>query len=191
MSRVDGLGNARRYIQRRGQDSGRDFQKTMINRSRALSIEMQNDLVNIVDKGAVAFTKRSLIFTYKKKGMNSFECSITVKDAQAKYLREVITDVDQMFEKFIPTSAARLTREGNIAGLRNNIRKGRYKVVKSGGKERLIDTQQNTKKKRGKRVIGVREEKRRKMIYDFYAKGEAGFRMVISGVKGSFRIGRQ
>lgn len=190
MSRIIGLNNAKKYVQRQGQVLGKDFQKNMINRSRALSLEMQKDLVNSVDKGAVAFTKRAILFTYKSKGKDSFECSIIVKDTQAKYLREIITDVNQMFDKFIPTSAARLTREGNIAGLRNNIRKGRYKVVKSGRKERLIDTQQNTNKKRSKRVIGVREEKRRKMIYDFYSKGEEGFQMVISGVKGSFRIGR-
>lgn len=190
MSRIEGLSSTKKYINKQGQKLGRDFQKQMIDRSRALSIQMQKDLVDSVDKGAVAFTKRAILFTYKKKGNDSFECQIIVKDAQAKYLREIITDVNQMFEKFIPTSAARLTREGNIAGLRNNIRRGRYQVVKSGRKERLIDTQQNTKKKRAKRVIGVREEKRRKMIYDFYAKGEAGFQMVISGVKGSFRIGR-
>ena len=70
-------------------------------------------------------------------------------------------------------------------GLRNNIRKGRYKVVKQGSKERLIDTQQ---KKKEKRVIGLREDKRRKMVYDFYNEAEKGMMLVVSNTRGVFKV---
>ncbi|NIG74184.1 hypothetical protein F3J34_11305 [Klebsiella sp. Ap-873] len=110
-----------------------------------------------------------------------------VKDIQASYLYDIIVQ-QKSFEKFIPTSAARLTKQGNITGLRSNVQNGRYKVVKQRGKERLIDTQA---KKRNKRVIGVKEQKRRKIIYDFYNEAEQGARLVISDIKGSFRITKQ
>jgi len=181
---IKGIGDTRRYINTRGNELGKDFQKTIINQTRLLSQRMQNKLNESIDRGAVAFTKRAILFTFSTRGFGGFKASIIVKSLQADYLYDVIVQ-PSLFEKFIPTSAARLSREGNIAGLRNNLRKGRYKVIKQGGKERLIDTSQ---KKRDKRVIGLRERKRRKMVYDFYNEAEKGVMMVISNTQGVFKV---
>lgn len=186
MSSIDGIGSSKRYINKQGTKLGKDFQKTVINQMRTLSQTMQNDLNDSIDKGAVAFTKRSLLFTYSTNSYGGFTCTILVKRLQAKYLYDVIVH-SRNFKKFIPTSAARLSREGNIMGLRNNIRKGRYKVVKQGSKERLIDTQQ---KKKEKRVIGLREDKRRKMVYDFYNEAEKGMMLVVSNTRGVFKVAK-
>ncbi|HAV1973411.1 TPA: hypothetical protein JG946_003771 [Enterobacter hormaechei subsp. steigerwaltii] len=184
---IHGISNAKRYVNKTGANLGKEFQKTLINRTRILSQQMQQGINDSVDRGAVAFTKRAILFTYTKTGFGGVRCTILVKKLQAQYLYNVIVDSTQLYDKFIPTSAARLSREGNILGLRNNLRKGRYKVVKQGGKERLIDTKQ---KKKDKRVIGLREEKRRKMVYDFYTEAEAGARMIISDVRGVFKVSK-
>ncbi|ELH6316493.1 hypothetical protein Q9Y76_000585, partial [Escherichia coli] len=77
---------------------------------------------------------------------------------------------------------------GNISGLKKNLSSGRYKIVKGkNGKERLIDTAQ---KKKQKRVIGLRESKRRKLIYDFYQEVNDGVMLVMSGIQGTFKVTR-
>jgi len=184
--RINGLNNAREYINQQGRQLGKDFQKTLIKQTRELSLKMQKDLDAIIDKGAVPFTKRSMLFTYKLTG-TGVVTSIMVKDIQAKYLYDVLVKPSR-FNKFIPTSAARLTAQGNITGLRNNLRKGRYKIVKQGGKERLIDTNQ---KKKGKRVIALREDKKRKIVYDFYENAERGAVMIFSTINGTFKVKKQ
>ncbi|MGQ5977251.1 hypothetical protein ACUNHT_26455, partial [Serratia sp. IR-2025] len=89
-----------------------------------------------------------------------------------------------------PTSTARMTQQGNIASLKSGISSGKYKVVDSGGKRRLIDTSKKDTKTKTKRVIGLRETKKRKLVYDFYKEAEQGVRLVLSGVQGHFRISR-
>lgn len=181
---VTGIGNATAYLNTTGQRLGRDFQNEIIKRSKALAMKMQFDMNNSVDKGATNFTQRSILFMYRKVG-NGVTTTIMVKNIQAQYLYDVIVK-QKAIDKFIPTSKARLDRFGNITGLKKNLSSGRYKVVKSkNGKERLIDTSQ---KKKVKRVIGLRESKRRKLIYDFYAKAEEGARLVLNGIEGSFII---
>jgi len=56
------------------------------------------------------------------------------------------------------------------------------------GKKRLIDTNQKKKKKR---VIGVRESKRRQLIYDFYANAERGAMLILNDIRGTFTLRRQ
>ncbi|WP_237567458.1 hypothetical protein [Phytobacter massiliensis] len=183
---INGLGTAKSYINKRGKELGKDFQKTLIRETRDLSIKMQKELNESIDKGAVPFTSRAILFTYKLTG-TGVSTSILVKDLQAKYLYDVLVK-PKAIEKFIPTSAARLTKQGNITGLRNNLRKGRYKIVNKGGKERLIDTAQ---RKQDRRVIGLREDKRRKLIYDFYEKGEQGAILIVSNIRGRFKVKKQ
>jgi hypothetical protein len=188
MSRVDVRG-AQEYIRSTGQKLGRDFQKEIINRTRALAQKMQADLNQSVDRGSVAFTQRSILFLYKKKGIGVVT-SILVKDIQAKYLYEIIVK-QKAIDKIVPTSAARLTAQGNIAGLKKNLASGRYKIVKGkNGKQRLIDTTKKDTKRKTKRVIGLRESKRRKLIYDFFTEAKVGVRLMISGIEGSFIIRR-
>nr|WP_241008299.1 hypothetical protein [Erwinia sp. JH02] len=139
-----------------------------------------------VDKGPVPFTKRAVSFFFSKT-TTSVKTTIMIKDVQAKYLYEILVK-PKMIDKIVPTSAARLDRFGNITGLKRNLSNGRYKVVKQGTKERLIDTNVKSKKKRNKRVIGLREEKRRKMVYDFYRNGEKGALLIIKDIKGTFKV---
>ncbi|TJZ59494.1 hypothetical protein FA013_30975 [Raoultella planticola] len=112
-----------------------------------------------------------------------------VLDNQNKYLYDVIVEPKRI-EKFVNTSAARLTKEGNISQLRSGIKNGKYKVVVSGGKKRLIDTTKKDTKTKTKRVIGLHESKKRKIVYDFYSEAEKGIRLIISDIKGHFSIKR-
>ena len=188
MNRVN-VSNAQNYIQSTGQKLGQQFQKEIINRSRALAVKMQQDLNRSVDKGGVSFTQRSILFIYKKAG-TGVTTSILVKDQQAKYLYDILVK-PKAIDKIVPTSAAKLTAQGNISGLKKNLASGRYKIVKGkNGKERLIDTAKKDTKNKTKRVIGLRESKRRKLIYDFYNEANNGVRLMISGIEGSFIITR-
>lgn len=189
MSTQDDVRNLRRRLNTQGVQLGAEFQKEIIKRSRALALKMQTDLDNAVDKGSMPFTKRAILFTYKKRG-SGVVCSILVKDIQAKYLYDVIVK-PKAIDKFIPTSLAKLTKQGNITGLKKNLSSGRFKIVKSkNGKQRLIDPSKKDTKKKTKRVIGLRESKRRKIIYDFYAEADQGVRLLVSGIQGSFIITR-
>lgn len=182
---VINAGDARKFINKEGQRMTKEVVQSIIDKSRALSMKMQNEMNEAIDKGPVPFTKRSVLFFYSKTN-NGVKNTIMIKDVQAKYLYEILVK-PEMIDKIVPTSAARLDRFGNIAGLKRNLSNGRYKVVKQGTKERLIDT--NAKKK-DKRVIGLREEKRRKMVYDFYRNGEKGAMLIIKDIKGTFKVKR-
>lgn len=184
MATVNGINNATVYLKQKGKEFGKRFQNEIIQRSRALAIKMQKDLNDSVDRGGVSFTQRSILFTYKKTG-TGVRTTILVKDVQAKYLYDILVK-EKAIDKFVPTSTARMTKQGNISGLQKNLASGRYKVVRGkNGKERLIDTNQ---KKKVKRVIAVRESKKRKLIYDFYEQAEIGSRLILSGIKGTFII---
>jgi hypothetical protein len=66
MSSISGIRNVQRYINSTGQDLGRNFQKEIINRTRILSKNLQTGMTNSVDRGAVPFTNRAVMFTYQK-----------------------------------------------------------------------------------------------------------------------------
>ncbi|WP_318389576.1 hypothetical protein [Enterobacter sp.] len=190
-SRINGISSTTTYINTQGAKLGKLFQNEIIKRSKLLSQKVQADLNNSVEKGAVSFTQRSVLFLYKKNGKNSVTATIMIKDQQAKYLYNILVQ-QKSIDKFIPTSLARLDRFGNISGLRRGLTNGKYKVVKSKyGKERLIDTSKKDTKKKTKRVIGLREEKRRKLIYDFYSEVDKGVRLIMSDIQGTFRIKRR
>lgn len=190
-TRINGISNAKSYINTQGTKLGKQFQEEVIKRSRILSQKIQSDLNNSVDRGATAFTSRAVLFFYKKNGKNSITATIMIKNQQAKYLYDIIVE-QKVLDKFVPTSIARLDRFGNISGLNKGLKSGKYKVVKSkNGKERLIDSSKKDRKKKTKRVIGLRSEKRRKLIYDFYAEIDKGVRVVMSGIEGTFRISKK
>jgi hypothetical protein len=113
-----------------------------------------------------------------------------VKDQQAKYLYDILVK-PKAVDKIVPTSAAKLTAQGNISGLKKNLASGRYKIVKGkNGKQKLIDTTKKDTKNKTKRIVGLRESKKRKIIYDFYNEANNGVRLMVSGIKGTFRITR-
>jgi len=189
MSRVSGVGDVQNYINKTGNKLGKDFQGELIKRSRALALKMQQDLNRSVDKGGVSFTQRSILFIYKKND-TGVTTSILVKDQQAKYLYDILVK-PKAVDKIVPTSAAKLTAQGNISGLKKNLASGRYKIVKGkNGKQKLIDTTKKDTKNKTKRIVGLRESKKRKIIYDFYNEANNGVRLMVSGIKGTFRITR-
>ncbi|USL60367.1 hypothetical protein IAQ00_13605 [Pantoea ananatis] len=110
-----------------------------------------------------------------------------VRGDQAAYLRDVVTDSSALIDKIIPTSSAKLSKQGNISGLKAGINNKKYAVVQEKGKKYLIDTTKK-KNKRDKRVIGVKESKRRKMVFDFFKEAEDGAMIILSDVKGQFKI---
>ena len=178
------------YLRSEGQRLKAEFQKEMIKRTRDLAAKMQHDMSAAVDKGATGFTNRAVLFTYRKNNSNSLNASILIKSIQANYLYDIIVQ-PKAIDKFVNTSAARLTAQGNISGLHANLQSGKYKIVKGkNGKERLIDTSKKDTKKKTKRVIGLRESKKRKLIYDFYNEAEKGAKLLINDINGVFTLTR-
>jgi len=180
--------NAIRVLNQQGQAYITSFQSELTKRCRALSKQVQYDINNTVDGGSVAFTKRAIFFNFVQHGNGTRTNQIIVRGQQAAYLRSVLTDDPVKFNKIIPTANARMTAQGNIAGLHTQMGK-KYKVVEQNGKRYLIDTSQK-KKKRNKRVVGKYEKKKRKMIYDFFNETEHKARLVLNTMRGQFNLWR-
>ncbi|MDT0637953.1 hypothetical protein RM437_07880 [Citrobacter werkmanii] len=184
--KVTGLSSAKGYLNKEGKRFGTEFQNEVIKRSRELSRKIQMDMSAAIDKGPVPFTNNAILFFYKKN-TTSVTCTIMVKDVQAEYLYDIIVK-PTFIKKFIPTSQARLTKQGNISQLKSGLAKGKYNTVVQNGKKYLIDTTKRDTKEKTKRIIGVRENKRRKLVYDFYNEAEKGTIVIISGIRGHFKI---
>ncbi len=180
--------NAIRVLNQQGQAYITSFQSELTKRCRALAKQVQDDINNTVDGGALAFTKRAIFFNFIQHGNGTRTNQIIVRGQQAAYLRSVLTDDPATFNKIIPTSNARITAQGNIAGLHNQMGK-KYKVVEQNGKRYLIDTSQK-KKKSNKRIIGKYEKKKRKMIYDFFNETESKSRLILNTMRGQFNLWR-
>lgn len=187
-SKVTGSNQSKVYVNNEGRRLGSEFQNELITKTRELAIKMQTDLNTSIDRGAVYFTKNALR-SWFQKSRTGVKCYIGVLQNQNEYLYDVIVEPKTM-EKFVNTSSARLTKEGNITQLRNGIKNGKYKVVTTGGKKRLIDTTKKDTKTKTKRVIGLHESKKRKIVYDFYSEAEKGIRLIISDIKGHFSVKR-
>ncbi len=180
--------NAIRVLNQQGQAYITSFQSELTKRCRELAKQVQDDINNTVDGGSVAFTKRAIFFNFVQHGNGTRTNQIIVRGQQAAYLRSVLTDDPAKFNKIIPTANARMTAQGNIAGLHTQMGK-KYKVVEQNGKRYLIDTSQK-KKKRNKRVVGKYEKKKRKMIYDFFNETEHKARLVLNTMRGQFNLWR-
>lgn len=180
--------NAVRVLNQQGQAFITSFQSELSKRCRALAKLVQDDINNTVDGGAVAFTKRTIFFNFIQHGNGTRTNQIIVRGQQAAYLRSVLTDDPTLFNKIVPTANARLTQQGNISALHNQMGK-KYKVVEQNGKRYLIDTSQK-KKKRNKRIIGKYEKKKRKMIYDFFNEVEQKATLSLNTMRGQFTLRR-
>lgn len=180
--------NAVRVLNQQGQAFITSFQSELSKRCRALAKLVQDDINNTVDGGAVAFTKRAIFFNFIQHGNGTRTNQIIVRGQQAAYLRSVLTDDPTLFNKIVPTANARLTQQGNISALHNQMGK-KYKVVEQNGKRYLIDTSQK-KKKRNKRIIGKYEKKKRKMIYDFFNEVEQKATLSLNTMRGQFTLRR-
>lgn len=119
-SRITGLKQSKVYVNKEGRRLGSEFQNELITKARELAVKMQTDLNKSIDKGAVNFTSKALR-SWFKKSKTGVKCYIGVLDNQNKYLYDVIVEPKRI-EKFVNTSAARLTKEGNISQLRSGIK---------------------------------------------------------------------
>ena len=184
--KINGLNHVKKYINNTSEKLAGEFESRFISDVKSLAVDMQSDLNNAVDKGAVAFTKRAIKTNIKMKG-STVSATIYVQDIQASYLYNVIIE-QRTKNKFIPTSIARLNKYGNIPMLSNNIQSGKYKIVEQRGAKRLINV---TTKKRDARVIGLLEAKNRKLIYDFYGEVEKGANRIVTDLRGVFTFRRR
>jgi len=165
-----------------------NVQSNITKKIREVSKQLQDKLDNDVKGGPVPFTKRAIFFNFIQRGDRRTN-QIIVRGDQTKYLSSVITDAADIYDKFIPTSNAKLSKQGNIAGLHAGMNK-KYKVAKVKGKKMLIDTTKN-KKKRDKRIIGVKEKKNRNMIFDFFNEAESNSRLALSNMNGTYYFSKQ
>jgi len=165
-----------------------NVQSEITKKIREVAKQLQDKLNDDIKGGPVPFTKRAIFFNFIQRGDRRTN-QIIVRVDQAKYLSSVITDAAGIYDKFIPTSNAKLSKQGNIAGLHAGMNK-KYQVANVKGKKMLIDTSKN-KKKRDKRIIGVKEKKSRKMLFDFFNEAESNSRLALSNMNGTYYFSKQ
>ncbi|MGC0844663.1 hypothetical protein [Pantoea agglomerans] len=165
-----------------------NVQSEITKKIREVAKQLQDKLNDDIKGGPVPFTKRAIFFNFIQRGDRRTN-QIIVRGDQAKYLSSVITDAAGIYDKFIPTSNAKLSKQGNIAGLHAGMNK-KYQVANVKGKKMLIDTSKN-KKKRDKRIIGVKEKKSRKMLFDFFNEAESNSRLALSNMNGTYYFSKQ
>ncbi|MDQ0629390.1 hypothetical protein QFZ44_001966 [Pantoea agglomerans] len=165
-----------------------NVQSEITKKIREVAKQLQDKLNDDIKGGPVPFTKRAIFFNFIQRGDRRTN-QIIVRGDQAKYLSSVITDAAGIYDKFIPTSNAKLSKQGNISGLHTGMNK-KYQVVNVKGKKMLFDTSKN-KKKRDKRIIGVKEKKSRKMIFDFFNEAESNSRLALSNMNGTYYFSKQ
>ncbi|KNC14322.1 hypothetical protein AC790_08990 [Pantoea sp. RIT-PI-b] len=167
-----------------------NVQSEISKRMRTLTAQLQKELNKDIAGGPVPFTSRALFFNFIIKSNGSRTNQIIVRGDQAAYLRTVLTDMNEVFDKMIPTQSAKLNKQGNITGLKAGIGSKKLVVVEEKGKKYLIDTTKK-KKKRDQRVVAVREKKRRSMVFDFFQKAEDGAKLILSDVSGTYTFTRR
>lgn len=188
----NGPADAGRWINDEGGRIIINVQSEITNRCRELARQMQEQLNKEIKDGPVAFTKRALFFNYIQSGDKRIN-QIIVRGDQAAYLRTVLDpdEANELYDKIIPTQSARLTKQGNISTLNKGITSKKLIVVEEKGKKYLIDTTKKSKKQRSKRVIGIKEKKKRKLVYDFFKNAEDGAKLILSDINGTFQFTRR
>jgi len=169
-----------------------NVQSEITKKVRELSRQMQNQLNEDIKGGPVAFTKRALFFNFIQSGDKRIN-QIIVRGDQAAYLRTVLNpdEANELYDKIVPTESARLTKQGNISTLNKGISSKKLIIVEEKGKKYLIDTTKKSKKQKAKRVVGIKEKKKRKVVYDFFKNAEDGAKLILSDVNGTFKFTRR
>lgn len=181
-------GDAIKWVNNKQTEIVVNVQSEITKKIRAVAYELQNKLNQDIKGGPVPFTKRAILFNFIQRGEVRTN-QIIVRGEQAKYLSAVITKAAEIHDKFIPTDNVKLNNFGNIPGLHAGMNK-KYKVATVNGKKMLIDTTKK-KKNRDKRIIGVKERKTRKMIFDFFEEAESGARLALSNMNGTYYFSKQ
>ncbi|ECD3897897.1 hypothetical protein E0U70_20175 [Salmonella enterica subsp. enterica serovar Gloucester] len=165
------------------------LQQELSARCRQVSKEIQEMINKDVSGGAVNFTMRAVMFNFIKLPNDIRENQIIVKPDQTKYLERILTDDKQTFEKFVPTSNAKLDKYGNIQGMHRNIKSKKYQIVKQGTKTYMIDTSKKGKNNNDKRIIAVENDNEtRNELFDFYDECALLATEQISDLKGNFTM---
>lgn len=181
--------NAVQYLNRQGSNVILDIQKQITAKVRAISVQIQNDINAAIDKGPTPFTKRAVFFNYIQNSNGTRSNQIIIRGAQAKYLRDILEPVSTSQTKIVPFSDAKLTQQGNISGLKAGISNGKYKIINRNGKKYLIDTTKK-KKNRDTRIVGMKETKQRRMVYDFFQQAEQKAIIALRTINGTYTFRR-
>lgn len=176
---VKGIREVQGYVNKEGRDMKNQFSSELINDLRQVSRELQIGINQAAEGGVVPFTGNAML-TFFNKRATGVTVTLMVKDLQAQYLYGSLVEKETI-DKFIPTSAAKLTKQGNITGLKANLKSGKYKVIEQKGTKRIIDT-----RKKKDRVIATKEIKTRKIIFDWYAVADRKINIVINNLRGEF-----
>lgn len=179
--------DAGKWLNTTGNDIIINVQSEISKRMRTLTAQLQKELNQDIAGGPVPFTGRALFFNFIVQANGNRTNQIIVRGDQSAYLRTVMTDANEVFDKLIPTESAKLSKQGNISGLKAGLGNKKLVVVEEKGKKYLIDTTKK-KKKRDQRVVAVKEKKKRKMVFDFFQKAEDGAKMVLSDVTGTYKF---
>lgn len=183
----------KRFINNNAPKIGEQFNKELSKKMRTVTQQMQTKLNHEVKGGVVPFTSRSMIFKNNKENQYETVNQIVVLPAQASYLKYILDPKYAVPEsKIIPTSNAKLSKQGNIVQLRARSKDNRYKKVKSkNGNTYLIDTtkksaKRNPKLAREKRVIGYYGSVGRKCLFDFFDETEKKVIEQLRNLRGTF-----
>ncbi|EIK2954839.1 hypothetical protein LJ030_001438 [Salmonella enterica] len=179
--RVKNTQAVQKYLNKEGKNFNNDFRNEMIVKMRDISKELQTGINNAAAGGVVPFTGNAMLYFFNKR-VTGVTCTIQVKDIQAQYLYGSLVKQESL-DKFIPTSKTKLTKQGNITGLKSNLKSCKYKVVESKGVKRIVDT-----RKKKDRVIATKDTKTRKIIFDFYKEADSRILKVINNMRGEYSI---
>ncbi|EFC3043621.1 hypothetical protein INB67_001838 [Escherichia coli] len=185
--KVENIQGAKKYINDESKNYYNQFRDEVWQRMKQAAKQIQDEINASAAGGVVPFTNNAFV-TFFKRISTGISVTIQLKDNRrdAGYMYSALVK-DTPYDGFIPTSNAKLTKQGNISGFRANLKSGKYKVVESGGVKRVIDTRK-TGKVHDERVIATKEVKDRKIVYNFYKEADKKLFNIINDIKGSFNI---
>ncbi|EKK0992451.1 hypothetical protein PJ961_004229, partial [Escherichia coli] len=153
--KVENIQGAKKYINDESKNYYNQFRDEVWQRMKQAAKQIQDEINTSAAGGVVPFTNNAFV-TFFKRTSTGISVTIQLKDNRrdAGYMYSALVK-DTPYNGFIPTSNAKLTKQGNISGFRANLKSGKYKVVESGGVKRVIDTRK-TGKVHDERVIATK-----------------------------------
>jgi len=145
-----------------------DYLKRVGKASRQSSIILRELLADRLDRPTGFTQSQSTFYTFKKISDTKVEHKIGIKDTQDRYLSSLFKGRVKPTDKFIPINKKYIDGHGNIKGLNNNTKSGRYKPVslnQNKFKQILVNT---SEKDRTKRIIAIKHNPtKRKTLFDW------------------------
>ncbi|WP_370553589.1 hypothetical protein [Edwardsiella tarda] len=188
MATYNNNAQVQRWINQQAQTIPADFQRELSRRCRTITQKLQDKINSTVKDGAVNFTQRAMFFNYIDHGFSRTN-QIILRGNQAKYLKNVLGVNGSNVSKWIPTSNANLTSQGNIKSLKSKIKNNKYKqILSKNGKKYLIDVSSKNPKKH--KVIAYYGAVSRHQLFDFYQEAENLARQELANMRGTFGFRR-